>query len=292
MHLNICIQLVYKYVAVYLDFSTLEGETNKLSLKKINYAFKRNEESLNEEIENIIDHCFKNSVDEDDKFIMPTIRKKIQNLSLLFETNEVNQGSESHQDSGSTTDFGMFQNLSNLILQTDIKEYARNSAGELKQLHYILLVFLDTLVVRDIFQRHFVKDVNFKIERAPKKNNDEIHPDSHLASVLFNNKDVSNGYIGTAYLCCVYCTILFDCYSFDFSGISDKFELVWRIPDMEAQTDNFRNFDNDISKLYNLIRLDSNDSNESPYTTKLRRERLVSSCNRTSGIILMTYVVI
>ena len=54
---------------------------------------------------------------------------------------------------------------------------------------------------------------------------------------------------------------------------------------MEARTDNFRNFDDDISKLYNLIRIDSNDSNELPYTTKLRRERLVSSCYRTSGII-------
>jgi hypothetical protein len=240
-----------KCAAVYLDFSALEGETNRFSLKKINFAFKRNEESLNEEIENIVDHCFKNFVDEDDKFIMPTIRKKIQNLSLLFETNEANQGSESHQDSGSTTDFGMFQNLSNLIFQTDIKEFAKYPAGELKQLHYLLLVFFDTLVVRDIFQRHFVKDVNFKIERAPKKNNDEIHPDSHLASVLFNNKDVSNGYIGTTYLCCVYCTILLDCYAFDFAGISDKFELVWSIPDMEGQTDKFRNFDNDISKLDN-----------------------------------------
>jgi hypothetical protein len=49
-----------------LVFSTLESETYILCLKKINYAVKRNEDSLNEEIKNIIDQCFnENFVDED-----------------------------------------------------------------------------------------------------------------------------------------------------------------------------------------------------------------------------------
>jgi hypothetical protein len=70
---------------------------------------------------------------------MTTIRKKIHNLSLLFETNEANQGS-GFQQLGFFTDSEIFEILSNLILQTDINEFASYLAGELKQLPYLYLV--------------------------------------------------------------------------------------------------------------------------------------------------------
>jgi hypothetical protein len=122
-----------------LVFSTLEGETYILCLKKINYEFQRNEDSLNEEIKIIIDQCFNENFVDENKFIMTTIRKKIHNLSLLFETNEANQGS-GFQQLGFSTDSEIFEILSNLILQTDINEFASYPAGELKQLPYLYLV--------------------------------------------------------------------------------------------------------------------------------------------------------
>ncbi len=117
---------------------------------------------------------------------MPNIRERLIQYSLLLEKNQANEVNVLEQGLDINDDLAVFQWISNLILNTTINEFT-NQVNKFRELYYLLLIFFETLVIRDIFQGHFVKDTEFIIERAPLKNNNKIHPDSHLASFLFDN---------------------------------------------------------------------------------------------------------
>ena len=121
-------------------------------------------------------------------------------------------------------------------------------------------------MIRWLFEIFFKgKDTEFVIERA-LKNNNKIHPDSHLASFLFynniktNNIEITNRYIGTTLLCCIYfqpCQI----------GIH-LISVGWvDIPNLDENTGYFRNF----QELDRIIRNNKVRQPKIRYSTNLRR---------------------
>jgi hypothetical protein len=100
-------------------------------------------------------------------------------------------------------------------------------------IHYLLLKLTDIIVLPDIFHRHFNIPDNlddFINLNLIAHNNDahtdhdyDIHPDSLLACKL-SALNITNRFIGTTFLCCIYCSIFVDGHNYQFSGVKQIVE--------------------------------------------------------------------
>ena len=107
-----------------------------------------------------------------------------------------------------------------------------------------------------------------------------VHPDALLACELYNKENINNRYIGSTFLCCILCSMFLDSHLFEFSGISNEYEITWQIPANCQKTSEYENFCNDVNKL--LIQVQTK---QPPFTTALRHRHFIDSNKRTCGKI-------
>ena len=99
-----------------------------------------------------------------------------------------------------------------------LTEESIQNIPNIHELHYLIIIFLNYLLLPDIFLRNFEKSNNLKINKyccKEKKIDQKTHSDSKLAVGINyqidqnrrNNEDVNrnnNGeYIGVSHLCCL-----------------------------------------------------------------------------------------
>lgn len=168
----------------------------------------------------------------------------------------------------------------NIIIDTS--KYVKFLIADIKlfgEFYYIVIIYLDTLIIRDIFFRYFIKDKNLEIIYVPSNNN--CHPDSTLAFYisfnLNNDYEFKSKYVGLSHFCCLFCSLFLESYGLDFRGISNKFDSKWILPlEVKINSDEHTMFMKMVNQLNYQI---------SPIESKLPTQRLFDLCQQASGFI-------
>ena len=202
------------------------------TLIEINYSTKFKWKSHNEQIQTIVSYLF--CTEYTKRFIILNTKEKFLNF---FKINQ------QHYDAL------LYYNLKTSIINNDNDKYVLNNVCKLLicttkeiiqifkesnqffEFYHLIILFLNYLVLRDIFTRNYKKSNSLKINQyvdiAGKKKDKKVHPDSKLALAI--NHPFTRKYIGVSHLCCIYCTMFLDCHSIDFRGRSKQYEK-WMIP--------------------------------------------------------------
>ena len=275
--------------AINLDYSKNLNHDKKFILNKIYFSSKRETDNSQKRIQDIIAYCFN---EETKNFIDSNIKQRIKDILIEHDENFVADIATNEQISDS--DF--LELLGNYFYQHEItlgKAFGNIDKEKTRQkLHYCLLIVFDLLVLRDIFERHFTKHENFTIQ--PFMHEDinykgVVHPDSLLASALMHTEKtekLKNRYIGTTFLCCIYCSIFLDCHSFEFSGTSEEFETSWKIPPECKDNQEFcQNFMAGITALKDKILNEKIQGYQPTFETTFKYAHPIHECRRTAGKI-------
>ena len=200
---------------------SIDPENNRRFI--VNFASKRQTEHTIITLENLIRHAFGNIAGSYlNVNLKRYIKKQIfERNNLLSPYNNANNIRKPNKDNA------VVDHLINVSLDfrnelINSFENAVNRINWREKIHYLLLILTDILLLPDIFQRHFDIPENLDdfialnmIAHNNDHNNDglNIHPDSFLACQLAA-ENFSNRYIGTTFLCCIYCSIFLDCHNF------------------------------------------------------------------------------
>ena len=270
-------------IAINLDFSIAEEDPLRLKLNKINFASKREIEKSKVRIDKSLQYCFGRTDQILDENMKKDLTRKLNDFLPSFNTAiGINYKSVSRMDDKALLDFltEMFQ--SDEVIQSIINEEDLDSKEQMiKKFNYVLMIYNDLIVLPDIFKRYFIEPTNLESILNPiynPSNIKNIHPDALLASVIFQQQCRCNNYIGTTFLCCIYCSIYLDCYSFEFSGTSGEFEFTWQMPPEFGDTKHYKNFVTDI----NMLKLQI-ERNQPPFRTAFRNHHPIHWCRRAAG---------
>lgn len=228
-----------------INLNLTKTDANKYKLNKINFASKFKTDQQKIELRRILNFCF----NDKEYFFNEKMRKDIcDKMSLILNdrlspNNYLNNNLNYLSNMTDATFFDFLVELfddknilnDDIILMTNIKK---------KYLKYILLIYSDRLILKEFFNS-LIENKNEldnilipfdcsnkpRLKKRKKELISETHPDSILAIGLHTGtENLQNRYIGTTYLCCIYCSLFLDCYQFEFSGTSAEFDTTWRIP--------------------------------------------------------------
>jgi hypothetical protein len=271
-------------IAINIHFTKNKDLNHEFILKNIYFSSKRHSKHSHERIDKIIDYCF-NQETETKNFLDQNIKCRIIDILIKldpdFDAEDIATNSFQRPDS-EFLEFLIkyFSCLKNQVKLISMLEDEKTPENDRKALHYCIIIASDIFVLPDIFKRHFILDEGFSIQPIVKSENDKnIHPDSLLASALWHKDNpVSNRYIGTTFLCCIYCSIFLDSHGCEFSGISEEFEILWQIPPECKEGECTIKFVENINNLKNTIK---NELNKPPFMVAFEKHP-IHTCKKTS----------
>jgi hypothetical protein len=214
---------------------------NSKTLTEINFSTKMKWREHIGEIRNLLNYLFGENIDQ---FIFEATREKFKKFIKKYNNNiDMDLYGLFIKSLDKNDDYGFIQyvgeifvNLNeNTIVQIKSDPYA------IKEFYHLIVLFLDYLILPDIFMREFRKDMNTEIIinqycHTIKRSDKKTHPDSKLAVAIRENctniEDNADNriYIGVSHLCCVFCSVFLSTHLIDFRGRSGQFEK-WNIPD-------------------------------------------------------------
>lgn len=192
-----------RVTALYLVVSQ---KRDKLSLDEIHFASKLNQESQANRIKEIINYCFDQDNTIERVFVAPSFKNRVK----IFLSELDKDKTEKIFDSNSfntRTDRDFLVNLYNsieLVLKS-YGEYLKSNPKILQTFHYIVIIYLDMLIIKDILSRNFVKNDGLRIQPVNTTERN-CHPDASLALYISSNINHEFKYIGLSHLCCAYCS--------------------------------------------------------------------------------------
>jgi hypothetical protein len=256
-------------LAIHLDFKKSNRDFDKFELTKINFSSKREISETQIRLLKILKYCF--GVEEPflDNYVKNYLKSK---LSTIIKPKIVQDCSNANKY---IEDLEFLNDMKNNLAQKEIVEIAENNLKLSKDLHYLMIICSDLIVLPDIFKRYFIKHENFESILNPIHSNiHNIHPDALVACEIFKDSYLENRYIGATFLCWILCSIYLDCHLFEFRGTSGEYEkTTWQTP--PKINDNF------IDAINNLSLLIQNTS--PPFTATFKNNHQVDSCKRTQG---------
>ena len=216
--------MMSRVVTIHMDIHDSYPKT----LKKIYFSQKGKVPNQGEIIKDVLDYCYKGKR----KFIS----KQIHELIFLYWDNfKLTNGLE--MESNYLTNCGEFDD--------EILEYLFNDLAsikgvenlkDLKKLHYLIIIVIDFLILKESLPKFFVIDSEFSVEEV-EKNQMDVHPDVKLG-LKIKSLQSSNKYIGSSHLCCCTCSLLLDSLGLNFRGTNRKFETKWSLPSNLDLNDN------------------------------------------------------
>jgi hypothetical protein len=266
-----------RVTALYLIFSK---KGDKLSLDEIHFTNKINHENQENTINGIINYCFDQNNANEQNFITPDFKRNVKDFfSDISKESEFKGIFDSiFLNIENENDCEYFERLydSIKIILNGFITYMTANQKFLKRFHYIVIIYLDTLIIRDIFSRYFIKNKDLKIQFVATEN--KCHPDSALALYLSSSSLLNcdrSKYIGISHFCCSYCSLFLDIHGLDFRGISNKFDTKWKLPS------------NTNSKEQNIFmtKLDNINYEIWPIEISMSTQRSIDSCKKASGFI-------
>lgn len=257
--------------ALYLVVSQKE---DKLSLDEIHFASKVDQGSQADRIKDIINYCFDQNNIIERKFVAPLFKKKVTEFLSELDKDE-NEKIFDANTFNTKTDLEFLVNLYNsieLVLDKN-GEYLKSNQKMLKTFHYIVIIYLDFLIIKDILSRNFVENVHLKIQLVTTESN--CHPDASLA-LYISKINHEYKYIGLSHFCCAYCSSFLDSYGLNFRGISNKFDTKWVCPTIDTNSKEHIHFMTTISKI---------NYKTAPIIINLSSIRSIDSCKKASDFI-------
>jgi hypothetical protein len=271
-------------IAIHLDLLTSDINEEIFHLKKINFSSKRLIGDTKERILKMMKFCFGWEQSFIDSFTKDFIYNKIQNIDKNFVIkNKINGGLNKNQY---LEDIAFLNDMKEFLIKIDNYKILESDNIKMKKdVHYIMIICSDLIILQDIFKKQFIEPDNIELILNPisipiESNLNNVHPDALLACELFNKEKSNNRYIGSTFLCCILCGIFLDRHLFEFCGVSNEYEITWETPPNCEKTSEYENFCNDVNQLMIQVQ-----KKQPPFTAALRHPHFIDSNKRTCGKI-------
>ena len=143
-------------LAIHLDFKKSNRDFDKFELTKINFSSKREINETQIRLLKILKYCF--GVEEPflDNYVKNYLKSK---LSTIIKPKIVQDCSNANK---CIEDLEFLNDMKNNLAEKEIVEIAENNLKLSKDLHYLMIICSDLIVLPDIFKRYFIKPENFE----------------------------------------------------------------------------------------------------------------------------------
>ena len=136
---------------------------NSKTLTKINFSTKMKWSGHKNEIKNLLNYLFGENIES---FIFAKTRKKFKTFIQKYENNfdtDLYHKLDTFLTNGE--DYEYISNFDKLLLNMDENgiEQIKSDPGAIKEYYHLIVLFLDYLILPDIFIREFRKDMNTEI---------------------------------------------------------------------------------------------------------------------------------
>lgn len=249
-------------------------QKKEISLDEIHFTSKKGHKSQENTINGIINYCFDQNNANEQNFVTSGFKKIVNEFFLNISKESEFKGIFDSILLNIGNDCEYFERLydSIKIILNGFFTYMKANQKLLDRFHYMVIIYLDTLIIRDIFSRYFIKNKDLKTQFVATE--EKCHPDSALALSSLLNCDRAK-YIGISHFCCSYCSLFLEIHGLDFRGISNKFDTKWKLP---SKT-NSKEQSIFMTMLHNI------NYEISPIEISMSTQRSIDSCKKASGFI-------
>jgi hypothetical protein len=268
------------------------------TLVEVNFSTKFKWKDHKKENQNLLNYLFVGSIKQ---FIIRDTRKKFKIFFIKYRNNFESQLIDDLENTFDNADDNAFLRCIYellMALSENTIEAIKKEPLSINQLHHLIIIFFDYLILPDIFMREFKRSTNLQINQycyTIRASDIKTHPDSKLAVAVHSRYTgiVDNRiYIGVSHLSCLFCSIFLDTHAIDFRVRSGQLEK-WKIPDTIKEIDcplvfidGNKAFFTNLNNMYQIYKNDiSMASPDKPFNFNYHPEKNEDDCQWASGFI-------